>query len=173
MDRSLTLRGKDAPVVSLRSIGPGDLEELRVWKNANTQAFFFKGQIDPAMQAKWYAGYRGRAHDHMFIVEHGGAKAGCMGFRVEPDGSVDTYNMIAAPQSKGKGLMKAAMRLMCSYIAQKHGKDIGCLVVMGNPAVKYYESCGYSVVGEKEGHHVLKLDWARFKPVPYEVQEKP
>lgn len=172
MDRPLTLRASTPPAVSLRAAGPGDLEDLRAWKNANTAAFFFKEQITPEMQKQWYEGYRARPGDHMFIVEHEGAKAGCMGFRTMKDGAVDTYNMIAAPAAKGKGLMKAAMLVMCSYIAARHGRDIGCLVVLGNPAVKYYESCGYKVVGQDEGHHVLKLDWSRFQPVPYEVQEK-
>lgn len=172
MDRPLTLRATSSPAVSLRAAGPGDLEELRVWKNANTAAFFFKDPITPEMQRRWYEGYLERPGDHMFMVEHEGAKAGCMGFRVMKDGAIDTYNMMAAPGFKGKGLMKAAMLVMCSYILDRHGRDVGCRVVLGNPAVKYYESCGYRVVGESEGHHALKLDLSRFTPVPYEVQER-
>jgi RimJ/RimL family protein N-acetyltransferase len=153
--------------VSLRAIGPGDLEDLRAWKNSNKAGFFFKDDITPQMQRGWFEKYRARANDFMFVVESGGLKAGCMGFRIQNDGSADTYNMIAAPAAKGKGLMKAAMLVMCSYIAERRTKDIGCLVVTGNPAVKYYEHCGYKVVGEGKGHHILKLDWSRFKPVPY------
>lgn len=170
MDRPLTLCSPAEPAVRLRAVGPEDQEELRTWKNSNKAGFFFKGDITPEMQQSWFAGYRSRPDDWMFVVEAQGRKAGCMGFRRrKDDGSVDTYNMIAAPGFEGKGLMKAAMRVMCSYAAEHVGKDIGCLVVTGNPAVKYYEACGYRVVGEAEGHHVLKLDWSVFKPVPLEV----
>ncbi len=167
MDRPLTLTSASAPKVSLRAAGHGDLEDLRAWKNANKAGFFFKDEITSQMQREWYEKYRARPNDFMFIVESGGVKAGCMGFRVQDDGSADTYNMIAAPAAKGKGLMKAAMLVMCTYIAERHTKDIGCLVVTGNPAVKYYEHCGYKVVGEGDGHHILKLDWKRFAPVSY------
>lgn len=169
MDRPLLLRSSAEPLVRLRSIEERDQDELRAWKNANKSGFFFKGDITPQMQREWFAGYRSRPKDWMFVVEAEGGKAGCMGFRLLEDGSVDTYNMIAAPGFEGKGLMKSAMRVMCSYAAENAGKDIGCLVVLGNPAVKYYEACGYRVVGEGQGHHILKLDWARFKPVPCEV----
>lgn len=169
MDRPLLLRSSEEPSVRLRAIGPEDQEELRAWKNANKAGFFFQDDITPEMQRRWYEGYRARPQDWMFVVEHEGRKAGCMGFRRLEDGSVDAYNMIAAPGFAGKGLMKSAMRLMCSYAAEACGRDIGCLVVKGNPALRYYEACGYRVVGEGKGHHILKLDWARFKPVPCEV----
>ena len=61
------------------------------------------------------------------------------------------------------------MLLMCSYIAERHSKDIGCLVLKNNPAVKYYEHCGYKIAGDGGDHHILKLDWTRFTPVPYEM----
>lgn len=169
MDRPLTLSSPAEPAVRLRAVGPEDQEDLRSWKNSNKAGFFFKDDITPDMQKRWYEGYRTRPQDYMFVVEHDGRKAGCMGFRRLDDGSVDTYNMIAAPGFEGKGLMKAAMRVMCSYAAETVGRDIGCLVVTGNPAVRYYEACGYRVVGEGQGHHILKLDWAKFKPVPCEV----
>lgn len=169
MDRPLTLTALSEPRVSLRAAGPGDLDELRVWKNANKTSFFFQGEITPAMQSEWYEGYRKRPDDFMFIVEHEDAKAGCMGFRLLESGAADTYNMIAASEAKGKGLMKAAMLVMCSHIAARHTKDIGCLVMKGNPAVSYYEHCGYKVVGEADDHHILKLDWTRSSPIPYET----
>lgn len=169
MDRPLLLSSPAEPAVRLRAIGPQDQEELRSWKNANKAGFFFKDEITPDMQQRWFEGYKSRPGDYMFVVEHEGRKAGCMGFRRLDDGTVDAYNMIAAPGFEGKGLMKSAMRVMCSYAAEKAGRDIGCLVVLGNPAVRYYEACGYRVVGEGKGHHILKLDWAKFQPVPCEV----
>ena len=169
MDRPLALASLSAPRLNLRAAGPGDLEDLRAWKNANKAGFFFQEDITVEMQHRWYESYRARPNDFMFIVESGGAKAGCMGFRLTDGGAADTYNMIAAPAEKGKGIMKAAILMMCSHIAERHTKDIGCLVVKSNPAVKYYEHCGYKIVGDGGDHHILKLDWTRFTPVPYEM----
>lgn len=171
MDRLLTVSSPAEPRVRLRAAGPGDLDDLRAWKNANKAGFFFKGEITADMQAKWFAEYRGRPRDFMFIVEEGGKAAGCMGFRVLEDGSADTYNMIAAPHAKGKGVMKAAMILMCSYIAETYTKDIGCLVVKGNDALKYYEHCGYRVVGTADGHDILKVEWNSMKRIPVQATE--
>lgn len=168
--------------VALRSIDEDDITDLRNWKNAHSWAFFHNKQITKEEQRQWYAAYAGRQTDFMFIVEKAGDKAGCMGFRILCDGSVDTYNIIVGPGFKGCGIMKAAMALMCSYAADKFGKDIGCLVVNGNPAVKYYEACGYALTAEKPEPikfigdaipikaHVMKLDWNVFKPVAYHVQ---
>ena len=165
MDGALIVSSPALAGLRLRSIGDGDQDALRAWKNANKAGFFFKGEITPDMQAKWYAGYRARPDDFMFVVEKEGVAAGCMGFRVLAGGEADAYNMIAAPEAKGKGVMKPAMRLMCSYIAARHTRDIGCLVLKGNPAVGWYESCGFRVAGDGGDHHRLKLDWGAFEPV--------
>jgi len=53
--------------------------------------------------------------------------------------------------------MKAAMGLMCAHIASHHTSDIGCLVVKGNPAVAFYEHCGFRIVADGGDHHILKL----------------
>lgn len=171
MNRPLVLTAKTEPRVRLRAAGPGDLEDLRLWKNANKAGFFFKGEITPEMQRKWFEGYLSRPKDFMFMAEHAGAKAGCMAFRVLDGGSVDAYNIIGAPGAGGKGLMKAAMALMCSYAAAEFGRDIGCLVLKDNPAVGYYERCGFKIAGDGGDHHVMKLDWTRFTPVPYDAAE--
>lgn len=171
MNRPLTLVSRAEPNMRLRAAGPGDLDRLRVWKNANKPGFFFQGEITPEMQAQWFEGYRARPDDYMFVVERAGAPVGCMGFRREKDGSVDAYNMIVAPEAAGRGYMKAAMALMCSFAADRYTRDIGCLVLKTNPAVAYYQACGYKIVGDGGDHHIFKLDWTRFQPVGYDVAE--
>lgn len=164
MDRPFTLT---AGPVRLRAIGPGDLEDLRRWKNDNRQAFFFRGVLSPEDQRRWFEGYKSRAHDFMFVVESGGAKAGCMGFRLE-GGEADAYNIIGAPEARGKGVLGAAMKLLCSYILEEHRVPVSCKVVKGNPAVGWYEKCGYKIVGEEKDHVVMRLDEKAFAPVAYE-----
>jgi RimJ/RimL family protein N-acetyltransferase len=155
---NIVLESRTDPRVRLRPVGPGDLEDLRLWKNANSRWFFFKDEITPAMQKEWYAAYLKRPDDVMFIVEHGGKKAGTMGYRILEKVRADAYNIIAAPGARGKGLMKAAMRLMCDHIAATRTKDIGCLVLKGNPAAAYYETCGFRKTAGDEIHDVFTLE---------------
>lgn len=171
MNRRLLLTARAEPRVVLRSAEARDLDDLRRWKNANKAGFFFKGEITPEMQAKWFDGYRARPKDFMFVVEHAGVRAGCMGFRTLDDGAIDAYNIIAAPEGAGKGLMKAAMAVMCSYAAKTFTKDIGCVVLKDNPAVGYYEACGFKVAGDGGDHDQFKLDWSRFRAVEFDAVE--
>lgn len=145
------------PQVRLRSIGPADLEDLRTWKNANARWFFHKDPITPEQQRRWFEGYLGRANDHMFIVEAGALRAGCLGFRTLEDGSVDCYNIIAAPEGKGKGLLKAGMAALCSYALRGAPKRVMLVIVSDNPARGFYEKCGFRVVGPHEGGTLMEL----------------
>ncbi len=171
MNQPLLLTSLVEPRVSLRAAQVSDLADLRSWKNSNRSGFFFKGEITPSMQQDWYKKYRARPDDYMFIVEKENRKAGCMGMRVEKGGAVDAYNIIGTPGGAGKGLMKAAMAVMCSYAADRFTKDIGCLVLKNNPAIGYYQACGFKIAGDGGDHHIFKLDWTKFKPVAYEISE--
>lgn len=154
--------------VTLRSIDDADLENLRSWKNANRQAFFFKDEITLEGQRDWFQGYLGRAHDFMFVVEADGQAVGCMGFRLAA-GAADCYNIIGAPQSAGRGLMTQAMKVMCSYILKEHAPRLGCKVLKTNPAVGWYQKCGYSIVSDAADYHQMNLDPA-FKAVEYRIE---
>lgn len=163
MNRHLTLRSGD---VCLRSIEERDLEDLRLWKNANRQAFFFKGEITPRQQREWFKGYLDREGDYMFVVESGPLRAGCMGFRLQAE-AADCYNIIGVVQ--GRGLMSRAMRMMCSYILKEHTRLVGCRVLKDNPAVGWYRKCGYAVEAQAGDYYQMKLDAGTFSPVEYSV----
>lgn len=171
MNRIFTIVDEDAPPVSLRAIAEEDLEDLRLWKNANREAFFFKGEISPEGQREWFRGYLGRPGDFMFIAESEGRKCGCMGFRILSD-AADCYNIIGLPACRGLGILGRAMRLMCSYIQLEHGAPVGCLVLKGNPAVGWYEKRGYRIAEARAEHYRLELDPARFSPCPYRKIER-
>jgi len=164
VSKSFVVEAEIEPLVRLRAIGRPDIEDLRVWKNSAKAGFFFKGEINELMQKAWFAGYLSRKDDFMFIVEHEGKKAGCLGFRLEK-GRADVYNVIAAPGMGGKGLMTAAMRILCSYIGARHTKNIGCVVLKGNEALKYYDRCGFWISGSGADRDILTLNWDSFRPV--------
>lgn len=155
--KDTVLESASQPRVRLRPAGPEDLEDLRAWKNANKQWFFFKGEITPGMQKEWFAQYLKLKDDVLFIVEHAGKKAGTLGVRILPNGSADIYNVIAAPDAKGKGVMKIALKTLCAHVAAAKTKKIGCLVLKGNPAAKFYEACGFRKTGEESIHDIFTL----------------
>src|SRR3989338_2479461 len=164
MKQFFTLSSTGMPVI-LQTIGPADLEDLRAWKNADKEAFFFKGLITPEGQKQWFDGYLTRPGDFMFAVWAQGIKVGCMGFRILDD-AADCYNIIGAPQGRGKGYLGQAMRLMCSFIQGEHSKSVGCLFWLSNPAISWYEKCGFRVAAKKSDHCKMELD-AAFKPCVY------
>lgn len=163
MNQNLILR---SGAVCLRSIEEGDLEDLRLWKNANRGAFFFKDEITAQAQMGWFNGYLARPDDYMFLVESDASRAGCMGFRME-GGAADCYNIIGVVQ--GRGLMSRAMRTMCSYILKEHTPRIGCRVLKDNPAVGWYRKCGYVVAAEAADHYRMSLDVDAFQPLDYSL----
>ncbi|MBI2822026.1 MAG: GNAT family N-acetyltransferase [Acidobacteria bacterium] len=166
MNRQFVLAAQGKPPVLLRAIGPEDQEDLRSWKNSNRVAFFFKEEITPEGQRRWFEGFRNRQDDHMFVVESEGFRAGCMGFRIL-DGGADCYNVIGLPAAAGRGILKAAMQLMCSYIRDVYACPIGCKVLKDNPAVGWYQKCGYRIAQQEPDHYRMELDLSRFVPRPY------
>ena len=158
------------PPLRLRGIGPEDLEDLRSWKNAHREAFFFKDSITPEAQRKWYEGYLERPNDCMFIVESGPLRAGCMAFRLEHDGAADFYNIIGSPEGRGQGLLKGGMMVLCSYVLVERSRRISLKVVSGNAARGFYESCGFERAEERETYVLMRLR-AEFRSVRYEKEE--
>jgi ribosomal protein S18 acetylase RimI-like enzyme len=169
MDRSFQLTSPDHPGLLLRTAGEDDLENLRLWKNANKQYFFFQGTIRSEMQQEWFAAYRRREHDYMFIVNADGSEIGCMGVRLQ-DGTCDIYNVILGRREAGrKGFMSRALLLMCSF-ARRYGTSVSLKVLRENPAVEWYRRNGFRQAGEGKGHLVLELHTSQFSPCAIEEQ---
>lgn len=159
MEGNLKLTCTTIPEVTLRSINESDLENLRQWKNRHRESFFFKGIIEPEGQKQWYKGFLGRPDDHMFVVVHNGATAGCIGFRYL-EGAVDVYNVIlGVPEMGGKGLMTKAMRIMCSYAQKKYGTAVGAKVLKDNPALGWYKKIGFVVTADQGEYEDVAVDW--------------
>jgi len=157
----------------LRAIEERDLEDLCTWKNRDRASFFFKDIIGPEQQARWYAGFRARPDDFMFIVEAPHTPVaqpfGCMGFRLVED-IVDVYNVIRGVDLRGADArMSDALILMCSY-AMTYGRDITLRVLRDNPAVGWYERFSFIRVEECPDHYFMRLDTDRFVPARYRLE---
>lgn len=161
------LSSPELPGTALRLADPGDLEDLRLWKNANRGSFFYQDIILPEQQRHWFQGYLGRSDDYMFVVLNGGNPVGCMGFRMLGQGA-DVYNVI---RGRPGGSMLDAMRLMCSFVAGSFTRDIGALVLAANPAREWYRRCAFRESKILESHVEVQLDWEAFRPCGFERKE--
>ena len=171
MKESFLLSSDALPHLRLRTIDASDCELLRQWKNANRTSFFFQGVIDPDGQRRWYEDYRDRPQDFMFMVEAGGERAGCLGFR-SFEGTLDVYNVIRGDVRGGApGLMSAALRLLCSYGRASFPSPVVARVLKTNPAVPWYEKNGFGIAADHETYYLMRLDEARFTPLPFSRAE--
>ena len=154
--------------VTLCTITPADLENLREWKNTHRSSFFYQEIITSEQQAQWFQGYLARAHDYMFVVQCTDESVGCMGFRIL-DQRADIYNVILGrPESSGKGLMSQAIRLLCSLIAAEFTRDIGAQVLLSNPARAWYRKNAFRETRFFETYVEVQLDWSEFRPCAFQ-----
>lgn len=150
------------PNFRLKEIEIQDIEDLRVWKNAQEGRCFHKGQITSEQQKKWFESYLKKEDDFMFVLqekydEHYN-NVGCMGFRFLGD-VVDTYNIIRALKNELSNLRTInAYLLLCTYIHSKYEKEITCRVLSNNPARPWYEMNGFDIKETHDDHVVYVLN---------------
>jgi ribosomal protein S18 acetylase RimI-like enzyme len=170
--QTVRVRSSSFPDIALRCIGPGDLENMRRWKNANRSSFFHQAEISVDQQERWYHDYCLREDDYMFVVEEkapeGFRPVGCVGFRILAD-CVDIYNIMRGEaRSNAHARLGDAVVLMCSYIQSICEKQITCKVLSNNPAVGWYVSLGFSIRNEQDNYYNVDLDSGGFRPCAIE-----
>lgn len=155
----LVISSPAAPGLELRSAGWDDQEQLREWKNANRQFFFFQQIIEPEMQRRWFEGHQQRPDDHLFMVVADGETIGCMAVRLLDDGTLDVYNVMRGDeQRKGGGSMSRALQMMSRFALDRYGRPLRLKVLKENPAVAWYLRNGFRTIGEGGDHFDLELD---------------
>lgn len=151
MNKKIIITCRDFPDLRLVSASDVDQENLRIWKNAHRKSFFYREIIQPEQQARWFQGYQDRADDYMFMVEEECHPIGCMAFRAEDEEKIDLYNIIRGENGNHKVSMRDAMHVMLAYISEKFpDRQIKCDVLKDNPAVRWYQKCGFAIWVEKE-----------------------
>lgn len=145
-----------SPGLRLRSATAQDLDNLRSWKNAQSQFFFHQTEISPAQQRAWFEAFAQRPHDYMLMVDHQGTAKGCMGIRLL-DTEWDIYNVILGDPAFGKqGHMGRAFAAMLDMALQQRALPITLKVLKHNPAVGWYLKNGFATAFEAEDHFGLR-----------------
>ncbi len=149
----------------LRPADQSDLDDLRQWKNSNKASFFLKDDIDRSQQLTWFHAFESRSDDHMFIVEQfaqgNWQKIGCMGFRkLDDEGCIDAYNIIRAKRIEPASFSMADVFLSMLKMAHNLYPDlpIRCKVIVGNPAVAWYEKQGFTKIEAYDSYFLLEFD---------------
>jgi len=170
MKRKFRITSEDG-TVKLETIGPGDLELIRNWKNENRQAFFYDKVISSQEQEKWYESYIDRNDDFIMLIKLNFEKIGCIGFRLI-DGAVDIYNVILGRKEYGgRGVMSRASQVLYSYIIDNYSKEVTLKVLEKNmQAISWYKKNGFFEAGRTENYIDLKLDINLFKAVKYNFE---
>ena len=139
----------------LRAANDNDLEFLRQWKNEQREFFFHKDIITPDQQHAWFAKFKARNDDYMFIVDLNCKAIGCMGIRLL-DEAWDVYNVILGLADYGKkGYMGKAFQTMLTYAKSVSNCPITLQVLKTNPTVAWYEKNGFVVISEQGDHYSL------------------
>lgn len=155
MNHKNTVSIELCPGLRLRSATAQDLDNLRSWKNAQSQFFFHQIEINPEQQRAWFDAFVHRPHDYMLMVEHQGAAKGCMGIRLLGP-QWDVYNVILGEPAFGKqGHMGRAFAAMLAMARQQHDLPITLKVLKHNPAVGWYLKNGFTTAFEAEDHYGL------------------
>ncbi len=161
MKRNVILYIKYNGRTRLRSVTQHDMEDLRIWKNRNRTSFFYKQEISPEAQLEWYKGYARREEDHILMVEvkvgDTWEKIGCLGFRVV-EGNMDLYNIIRGRRTAVRSSMREAMHILLAYISARYSYPIKCDVLVDNPAVEWYNKCGFSIKECRGDYYIMVFE---------------
>ncbi len=154
-----------APIESarlrLRLLEERDLPLTLAWRNRDDirRWFFHSAPIAPDQHQAWFAAYRERDDDFVFVIEE--RERG--GYR--PVGQIALYHvdrqarrgefgrlMIGPPDAAGKGLATEATRALLAAAPDRLGlAEIHLEVLARNArAIKVYAACGFQVVGRDD-----------------------
>ena len=139
--------------ILLRLLQEDDLPLTLAWRNLDhiRKWFIHSDVISPDQHRVWFARYKERDNDFVFVIEE------LMTFG-RPVGQVSLYNiawaekraefgrlMIGDPQARGKGLAKQATQLLLDMaFDQLHLNEVYLEVLEGNQsAIAIYRQCGF------------------------------
>ncbi len=171
MNNNFLVKNKRYPLLGLRTISESDQENLRTWKNANRNRFFFQGIISNEDQQKWFRSYLGDANDYMFIVISQGTDTGCMGLHHRED-RWEIWNVIRGRHEQScKDAMWKALHLMCSFALQKDNSGIHAKILLDNPAIDWYYRNGFKLFATHSDCLEITLDKEKFSKIAVDIEQ--
>jgi RimJ/RimL family protein N-acetyltransferase len=147
--------------LTLRLLTPADLPMTRAWRNQDQirKWFLNSDQISAEQHQEWFARYRDRDDDLMFIIEE-------QDLLKRPIGQVSLYAiewdrrrakfgrlMIGDEDARGRGFARRAVEILVQHAQDTLGlEELRLEVLPGNaPAIAIYEHCGFDVTEQVDG----------------------
>jgi RimJ/RimL family protein N-acetyltransferase len=134
---------------SLRPLTEHDLQSLVGWRNKHRLCFTDSSPLTPKGQVAWYAAYRHRNDDLMYVIQTpDGRSVGCVGlYHVDRSAATAEFGrlMIGRDEDKGHGYATDACRALLEHARTVLGLDLVYLqVIAGNQrAIALYMSLGF------------------------------
>ena len=153
---------RDGRVRAIRPADVGDLEILRVWRNAHAGAFYDTRPIDAAAQRAWFARFSADPGQRLYVLEDAEGPVACVGFRVidgTPDDPrrLELFNLIAGePRARGTGLVAVFYATLARELSACGVETIRAEVRRDNQsALRWYLRQGFDETETRPECHVL------------------
>jgi RimJ/RimL family protein N-acetyltransferase len=153
--------------VRLRSIGPSDLEQLRVWRNLPQirEQMVFRETITPAMQEAWYAALD-PTRNHYFVIEIGDAAIGLVDLKdVDPEARTGEWGIYIVDEERGPiAVIKSAVALL-DFAFDDLGLEVVRATVLptNERAIRLNVALGMTHGGGTEAAHTYELRPDRYR----------
>jgi diamine N-acetyltransferase len=145
----------------LRLLEDGDLPMTLAWRNQDSirQWFLNSSVITPEQHQAWFAQYRHRDDDLVFVIEETAALCRPVGqlslYRIDRGAQRAEFGrlMIGDPAARGRGLARRATARLVEEALGPWGLREVYLEVMANnaPALAIYAECGFDESGRRDG----------------------
>ncbi len=137
----------------LRLIEDSDLAMTREWRNKDRvrTRFIFTDILDPESHQKWFADYRKRSNDYLYVIEELQTLKKPVGqisiYNIEPDNKSAEYGrvMIGEEDALGLGIAAEASRMLIEHFRKNFQIDTFHLEVKADNenAYRMYEKLGF------------------------------
>ena len=135
----------------LRRLAEGDLEFVRLLRNANRQFFFTDTEISADEQRAWFRLLGSKPID-FFIIEEDGAPVGTISAKRSP-GWIEIGNLLLTPEAQGRGLMRQAVR----ELTAAPGRYFSEVKPDNRKSVAVFEATGFSAASTGEFVRLEKI----------------
>lgn len=146
--------------VTLRLLEEADLPLTRAWRNQDDirKWFLTSAVISAEQHAAWFAQYRERDDDFVFVIEETATLKCAVGqvslYAIEWDRRRSKLGrlLIGDAEARGKGLARRAVETLIDFAERLGLEELRLEVLAGNePAIAIYEACGFAVHDRQEG----------------------
>ncbi|MFE0559238.1 GNAT family N-acetyltransferase [Paenibacillus sp. NPDC058910] len=150
MDHNIILKIQE---ITLRPVGPNDLEKMRRWRNsASARSFFLNSEVISEEQQKaWFESYLIRPGDYMFIIQFNNVDVGTVAlYHVDYALGTSEFGrlLLAEDIAKGKKIGEKVTKAMVDFAMNDLNlKEVILEVFTSNlKAVHIYEKVGFKII---------------------------